>query len=311
MKSESLNPDILEFFNTQLDLWPMAKDNFSSLDKVKVKEFKNFPFNLKICYNPERVRSTKADVSEKGIKNRECFLCKKNRPENQLVMSLFENWDILVNPYPIFPYHFTIASKTHSPQNFNFPDLYELCTFFKGMVVFFNGAQSGASAPDHLHLQAVPASCLPLIEYIERKISLEDIQTKSLIKEISPYVLYAGAFQLSTISQKSGKLNEFENNSKDFSLDLSFFIQDLNLDSKKLNAFFWIDSNGLFKFIIIPRKAHRPSCFYKDLSEGGFLISPGAVDMAGVTVLPRLSDFENIDLENLKKVYEEVAFTEF
>ncbi|HOQ88174.1 MAG TPA: hypothetical protein PLQ89_20915, partial [Phycisphaerae bacterium] len=56
-----------------------------------------------------------------------------------------------------------------------------------------------------------------------------------------------------------------------------------------------------------PRAAHRPS-FY-GLGPDEFLISPGAVDVAGLLILPRGTDFERINEEIITRVYEEVLMS--
>jgi hypothetical protein len=38
------------------------------------------------------------------------------------------------------------------------------------------------------------------------------------------------------------------------------------------------------------------------------MISPGAIDMAGIAILPREEDFERITAEMMRTVYHEVAF---
>jgi ATP adenylyltransferase/5',5'''-P-1,P-4-tetraphosphate phosphorylase II len=71
----------------------------------------------------------------------------------------------LVNPYPIFPEHFTIPRKEHIPQQIKpfFSDMLELAKSMDEFVVFYNGPKCGASAPDHLHFQAGTKNFLPLV----------------------------------------------------------------------------------------------------------------------------------------------------
>lgn len=37
------------------------------------------------------------------------------------------------------------------------------------------------------------------------------------------------------------------------------------------------------------------------------MVSPGAIDMAGVLVLPRKEDFEKVDKSDIHQIYEEVC----
>ena len=79
-------------------------------------------------------------------------------------------------------------------------------------------------------------------------------------------------------------------------------------DTGLVNAFFWIDSStGLLRIIVIPRRAHRPRCFFAE-DESRFTVSPGALDMAGVMILPVEKDFERITEDIAAGIYDEVAF---
>lgn len=64
-----------------------------------------------------------------------------------------------------------------------------------------------------------------------------------------------------------------------------------------------------WQIIIFPRRQHRPSVYDKSGSEQ-ILISPGAVDMGGVVVIPRLADYHRLDLDTLKNIFQEVTLTD-
>jgi hypothetical protein len=63
---------------------------------------------------------------------------------------------------------------------------------------------------------------------------------------------------------------------------------------------------GRWHLFIFPRKTHRPTQYYAE-GEAYRMISPGAIDMAGVLVLPRKEDFEALTLSELKDVYLQVS----
>ena len=69
-----------------------------------------------------------------------------------------------MNPFPILPIHFTIASTQHQPQRIysSIDEVYHFLCEFPEMMLFYNGPLSGASAPDHLHFQAGTNGILPL-----------------------------------------------------------------------------------------------------------------------------------------------------
>lgn len=61
-------------------------------------------------FNPARMVSTGASIDKASISKRPCFLCKENRPQEQQIKRFDDNFDILVNPYPILPVHFTLPA---------------------------------------------------------------------------------------------------------------------------------------------------------------------------------------------------------
>lgn len=146
--------DIDGFFQRQLQQWPVVAERYDALNRVEVKRVGNY----KVQFNPARAVSTAAKVDAASIAARPCFLCKKNRPVEQLALD-WEDLEILVNPFPIFPGHMTIAAKEHIPQTLlrRTEQMRRLSRALPGYTVFFNGAKSGASAPDHFHFQAVPS----------------------------------------------------------------------------------------------------------------------------------------------------------
>ncbi len=146
--------EIDEFFQRQLSRWPAVRERYEALANVEVKRVGEY----KVQFNPARAVSTAAKVDPASIAARPCFLCKKNRPAEQLALE-WEDLEILVNPFPIFPGHLTIAAKEHTPQNLlgRADQMRRLSRELPGYTIFFNGAKSGASAPDHFHFQAVPS----------------------------------------------------------------------------------------------------------------------------------------------------------
>ena len=54
------------------------------------------------------------------------------------------------------------------------------------------------------------------------------------------------------------------------------------------------------------RKAHRPSQYYAQ-NDDFWMISPGAIDMGGVLVLPRETDFDRIEKNIIYDVYNQVS----
>lgn len=147
--------DIESFFKEQLTEWPEAAARFEALEYVETKIAGGYC----VQFNPARSVSTTAKVDAASVAARPCFLCGTNRPPQQRAIE-WEDLEILVNPFPIFPGHLTIAAKEHCPQSMlgRASQMRRLSRELPpGYTIFYNGAKCGASAPDHFHFQAVPS----------------------------------------------------------------------------------------------------------------------------------------------------------
>lgn len=275
----------------QLSLWPLAKENYLKLGNTRRKGFKLGALIGAFQCNPARIASTGAKIDKDSIKKRPCFLCKENRPDCQLSEEILPGWDFLVNPYPIFPLHFTIASTRHIPQESIPLEMIEMAEKMPGMCIFFNGARAGASAPDHLHCQAVMTAELPLMNFLE---SGGDVA--SLPFDVKYAVIFPeskGTLQLKEILQTKG-------------IDAVTG----KADNRLLNAYAWMGKDGMLRIAIVRRSAHRPSCYPLDSTidaDKSLMVSPGAIDMAGIVILPREEDFERITEKDLERIYSETA----
>ena len=119
---------LAEFFHNQMATWPETAARYADLARVEVRDFGA----VSAQYNPARMVSTGAKVDKKTLAQRPCFLCKDHRPEIQQEWAFGEDFDVLVNPFPILPTHFTIAARRHRPQTIldSYATLYELADRF-------------------------------------------------------------------------------------------------------------------------------------------------------------------------------------
>ena len=157
-----------ELLAKQLVTWPLAEKNYKALEAVQVKSFDMGGFSIRAQFNPARIVSTGAKVDARSLKERKCFLCPENLPVEQERLPFGFRHLVLCNPYPIFPQHFTIPTRKHSPQLIlpQWNDFLELTRRLTPFTVFYNGPRSGASAPDHAHFQAVTRGIMPLDEEV-------------------------------------------------------------------------------------------------------------------------------------------------
>src|SRR5665647_1822254 len=122
-----INAEVKSLFTQQLANWDLARTNYEGLKTVKTKSISFDDFDVKVQFNPARIVSSGAKVDAKTIAERKCFLCAENRPSEQEGIDTGE-YTILVNPFPIFPEHFTIPRKDHVDQQIlpYFTDMLEL-----------------------------------------------------------------------------------------------------------------------------------------------------------------------------------------
>lgn len=290
---------VATIIENQLAVWPMAKANYDALRNVKRRSLDINGVKFELQCNPGRIGSTGAKIDAKSIAERPCFLCKSNRPAEQSALEIEPGWELLVNPFPILPVHLTLVSIEHVPQSHVPDDIVNLAVALPGMAVFFNGAHAGASAPDHLHLQAVLKDELPLLRMVEQLHRADDYGIKSsadLCPEY-PYTFFSGVV---------GQGRQY----------LPTLIAGLNLggpdergrlnNPELVNTFFWLSDEGTLRFVVVPRTNHRPAC-YTAADDSRRMISPGCIDMAGIFILPRESDFERLTAEELHQVIKDVA----
>lgn len=79
-------------------------------------------------------------------------------------------------------------------------------------------------------------------------------------------------------------------------------------DPGMVNVIVWMDASRRLRVVVFPRKRHRPACYYAE-EKDRCLVSPGAVDMAGLFILPRKEDFDRLDTEGIKDIYDQCGLT--
>ncbi len=294
---------INHLIENQLLCWAEAKTNFDRLAQTLRKPLTLDSFSCAAQYNPARIKSTGAAVDKESIAKRRCFLCAQNRPAMQMAGEWPDaNWHLLVNPYPILPVHFTIASVRHIPQDKIPLDMAAMAELAPELIIFFNGAKAGASAPDHLHTQAMLKSELPLVELVETH---HPLSRKGWMSSEDYNIELPFHFMSAIITPDLDGLHNLSLVETAFGIDFTTGQKDTGL----VNAYFWISEKGFLRIVIVPRRAHRPSLY--NLPEGErFVISPGAVDMAGLLIVPRLEDYQRLTPEIAKQIYAETAFAD-
>ena len=291
-----------ELVESQLETWPDARRNYAALRETERRRIPLGDLDTAIQLNPARIRSTGAAVDKASVEARPCFLCAANRPMEQFSAQVAPEWELLVTPFPILPMHFTIVSKTHEPQGSVPLDMATIAERLPGMAVFFNGARAGASAPDHLHLQAVLRDELPLLRLAEKRHDSDagGFLTSEQLGLDVPFQFVSGI-----ITPGMGGMVSLLKATAAFGIDARTGQRDPRL----VNAFFWTDVRGLMRVLIVPRRAHRPPHYFL-ADDKRLVISPGAIDMAGIMITPRREDFSAVTSEIMRDIYGAVAFAD-
>ena len=288
----TLQEKVNELFEQQLSVWEMARNNFEGLKTVQIREFDFDGFAVKVQFNPARMVSSGAKVDAKTIAQRKCFLCAANRPEVQRGIE-WRDYDILINPFPIFNRHLTIPRREHVDQQLvpYISDMFDLARELPDFVVFYNGPKCGASAPDHMHFQAGNADFLPLVDDY---FNLKQVGRTELVDAVGATNTYL--------------LNNY--------LRVVYCIESADADALK-EAFMklynlWVKEEGVepmmnvvclyrdgkWYLFVIPRGAFRP---WQYTAEGDkqLLVSPATVEVSGLFITPVKEHFERITKDDV------------
>lgn len=291
---------ISRFFNRQLEMWEDARHRFRDLKHVEVRQLSD---QLKVQFNPARIVSTGAKIDKHTLGERPCFLCERNRPKEQMTKQIDDHFQLLVNPFPILPVHFTIPATKHQPQSIyrHYGEMHRLLSLHSELMVFYNGPKCGASAPDHLHFQAGTSGVLPLQTNWQRLsrnltdvISLNDEEKISVLRDF-----LVPAFVIISKSEDSDEeLFHRLYRSMPMRGDES---------EPMMNIVAWRKGDE-FISVVIPREKHRPDAYFAE-GEAQMMVSPGALDMAGLIITPREEDFSKINLDKATALLRECGIS--
>lgn len=297
--SESVN----DLFTSQLAEWELAKNNYSQLGNVKTRTISYGNFSLVVQFNPGRITSSAAKVDAKSIQERPCFLCEKNRPPEQRGLVFENDYTLLVNPFPIFRKHLTIVSDSHTDQRIkdNFGVMLRLAFAIPDYVVFYNGPQCGASAPDHLHFQAGNRGFLPLEDDFIRGKAMK-IHTSHDGCELWQWNDYGRGIITLRSKDHNAMVRPFAG------IYGAFAELQSERPEPMLNILAYV-SEGFCTAHIIPRKQHRPSQFFEE-GDTRILLSPASVDMGGVVITPREEDFNKITGSDISDILRQVCYSD-
>lgn len=276
----NLQKKIEHLFSEQKIEWDLLGNNHKHIDEnIELKSLTwGSDIEVVLQYNPSRITSASADVKKDNIQQRDCFLCAENRPEAQQGISFLDRYIFLCNPYPILKNHLTIPLHSHVPQLIGkkMDDMLSIAESLPDYIVFYNGPRCGASAPDHFHFQA-------------------GLKTKILLNGENDL-----RSCLSIESEEKLEAVELFNNVYDYLKN-----HQPSEDEPMMNIISFM-KNDKYVIHVYPRKLHRP-WQYSHTGKTQLLISPGALDMAGLIITPRKEDFDKVNKEDVEDIYAQVS----
>lgn len=293
---------LMRYFNRQLTVWDEVRQRYRDLSQAEQRELVTDGIALGVQWNPARIRSTGAKIDAKSLAERPCFLCAANRPAQQMHRVIDHDYELLVNPFPILPIHFTLPMLRHRPQAIlpMYGEMLKLASQYRDFTLLYNGPKCGASAPDHAHLQAICSGHLPLQQSWQRlsrnlvEVVAHDDEGVWLVADYP-----ATAFLVRSRSTEHG-MQLFRQLYHSLPLQAD--------DSEPMmNVIVWQQADATLS-VVLPRRKHRPDCYAAE-GDAQLMISPGAVDMGGLFITPRETDFRRLTPEKALDILREVTLT--
>lgn len=299
--AQIIHDRIDEMYAGQLnDGWNLLTDNCRVYDDAPYEEIlfgKCFweASKIQLSY---RKGSLSANLTEIANGERPCFLCRKARPKEQEAVE-WNDYEVLANPYPASDLHLTIVCKEHTPQHLGerLRDMAELARILPEYAIFYNGPKCGASAPDHMHFQAVSLGEAANFS-TKRQFLIEGPKVgKSRIYIPKPNMTAFGYFILD-VKTDADILPMF---------DVILKTLPPSDDEEPMMNVIAFGISDATRIIIIPRKSHRPKCY--GTGPGQMLVSPASVEMMGKFITSRREDFDRLDEPTMQSIYDDVAYT--
>ncbi len=290
----------------QLSVWPLARANYRELKNAPVKDIGLDGMPLRIICIPSRSISTRAETDPETLASRPCFLCAQNCPAEQR-RTVFEGakgkrYNIQLNPYPILPDHFVIPSLEHTPQTIwrRYVDMLRLSKRRPGFTILYNGPESGASAPDHFHFQAVPSGLLPL------ELSVAKGENMRYLASVSDARLYEYTAFANGIFVIKGRSSKSMNRMFYRLLDCADIADGDSEPRFNLSTF---RTGGEYCTTVIFRTGHRSGHYGSPDPAERLTMSPGTVDMHGYFVTVEKSDFDKMNAGLLRALIDGVTIS--
>lgn len=288
--------------------WPALQESRLRWRRNQYREVNLGPFSVLLQHNPSRALSVGAPVDPASIRQRPCFLCSGHLPVEERVIAAGGGFFLCLNPFPIFYPHPVIIHPDHLPQSLA-PLLGTMLDTAGALApeysCLYNGPLCGASAPDHLHFQAIPRFSLPLEA---------DVWHAANGRRMSgwrqPLTAPAG-IELFTIREYGRLVLVFQSrHAKRMAEEVLRWLSRISsargeTGEPLINLLAWRE-DGVTTLCLFPRTRHRPLNYTRE-DGPGVMVSPGAIDLGGVVVTPRQRDFTGLNPSMVRQLFADVS----
>jgi len=304
---QSLEARVAALIDQQVSTWPLLRVGCEAFAQIETRRARVQESEVVIQHNARRIRSTGASVDKASVEKRRCFLCPANLPPEERGIAYGDDLVILCNPFPVLDRHLSIVHREHVPQQIegNIEILLSLAhELGPSYFVLYNGPECGASAPDHLHFQACSRELLPIEDnlYDDEPVMAEDCDYCEDTARQNFELFTLGGCGRSVVIFRGGNPDEVAH-------WVYEVIKEMGLQADKteplLNIVCTYDPR-IWTVYLFPRSKHRPASFYAE-GEQRLVVSPGAIDMAGVIVVPEREHFDRLDGERVAAIFSEVS----
>jgi len=281
--------------------WPLLREGEAALAAAATRRIDVTGGHVTLQANAARKTSTSAKVDPASVAQRPCFLCAAQLPAEERGVAFGDDYIAFTNPFPILPGHLSVVARAHQPQAIagRVLDLLRLSqSLGPHWIALYNGPRCGASAPDHLHFQAGQIAALPIeIDF--------DVGARA-----DPSL---PAFAVTIVENEAlGRraLRFRGRNHAELAAEIEGAIAQLrrfngDQDEPLLNLVVRSDDDGATA-LLFPRSRHRPRQFFASGDEH-ILVSPGALDMAGLVVVAEPSHLGRINAAVLRDIFDQVT----
>lgn len=294
----NLSDRISALLAQQYDKCLPMRSSHDQLSELQTKWFNIDCSRVIAQHNPKRIRNT-ASFDKASIQARPCFLDADNLLDGQMGVSS-DQFIIFGNPFAIVEGHITIASNAHVDQVTE-QMIIPGCNFSKRLerthYVFYNGPETGASAPDHAHLQGGSNIFLPIKSDIERIGRGKAYWSGKHTKIYVPESLGRTVVVIDSIS------------AEEVDASIRYIMSQLpksKTGGEPLTNITFTYKEGLWTIYYSPRTNYRPHHFYNQ-DDSQILVGPAALEMDGILVLPRQEDFNKMTPKLIKEIFDDIC----